>query len=96
MEGATELAFTVDDVIKLLGVGAAILAGYFFLKTQFEQNAAAIEKLDRSVSAIDKKIDRKFEVVNTELQKQAKMIVKVEAHGTILEERIQAMAGPRA
>ena len=93
MEGAT---FTVDDVLKLLGAGAAIIAGYYFLKTQFEQNAASIEKLDRSVSAIDKKIDRKFETVNTELQKQGKMIVKVEAHGTILEERIQAMAGPRA
>lgn len=95
MEGAQELAFTVDDIIKMLGAGAVVISGYYFLKNHFERNAEAIAKLDTRVIAVDSKLDTKFDAVNTELQKQAKTIVRIEAHGTVLEERIQAMAGPR-
>ena len=89
-------------MVQIVGFASFVVSAWFYLRNRFEQNTTALSTVTTTLASMDKKIDRKFEGINSEMKKQNESIIKIEAHGTVMEERIgnlstrvQAMAGPR-
>ncbi len=96
MEPIEELTFSFATMVQLMGGVAFAVSAWFYLRSRFEQNATQLSQVTTTLSSLDKKLDTKFESLDEKFQKQNESIIKIEAHGTVLEERIRAMAGPRA
>ena len=101
--GVEELTFSFGTVVQIVTLVVAAVGSWFYLRNRFEQNATQLANVNKTLSALDTKLDTKFGDLEKDMQKQNESIIKIEAHGTVLEDRIStlndrvtAMAGPRA
>ncbi|MGI9249904.1 MAG: hypothetical protein ACR2PR_01730 [Pseudohongiellaceae bacterium] len=102
MEAVEALTFSFATMVQIVTLVVAAAGSWFYLRSKFESNATALNHVTTTLTTLDKKLDKKFDAISTDMEKQSKSIIKIEAHGSVMEERISnlservnAMAGPR-
>lgn len=87
----------------IIGAVATVVGGWFYMRNKFESNSTRLSameiKLDAHGTEMKEAVTQigvKIDSVKEEVTKQNVTIAKIEAHGAVLEQKIAAMAGPRA
>ena len=86
--GAEELTFSTATVVQLLLGVAALASAWFYLQGRFDRLADTTTNISKTLEKLDKKVDS----FGDGLEEQAKTIVRIEAHGSVMEERLNTVA----
>jgi hypothetical protein len=92
-----DVTFSLGTVVQIVSLAIAAAGSFFYLRGQFQQFTLTLNRVTTEII----KLDTKFDNINTSIAEQNTTIIRIEAHGTIMErsiesldDRVRAMAGP--
>lgn len=101
--GLDDLTFSFGDMVQIVGAVLTLSSAWWYMRNQFQSNKDRLTnveiKLDAHGTEMTEAVNTlgiKIDEVKTEVTKQNVTIARIEAHGNVLEQKLAAIAGPRA